>query len=45
MKEMVLMALTFGVCIITFGSGRTNMMLGAVHLAIFAAFLFLAFVP
>jgi Ca2+:H+ antiporter len=45
MKEMVLMALTFGVCIITFGSGRTNMMQGAVHLAIFAAFLFLAFVP
>jgi Ca2+:H+ antiporter len=30
---------------ITLGSGRTSMMQGAVHLVIFAAFLFLAFVP
>ena len=30
---------------ITLGSGRTHLMQGAVHLVVFAAFLFLAFVP
>ena len=44
-KDMALLALTFVVGAITLGSGRTNMMLGAVHLVIFAAFLFLALVP
>jgi Ca2+:H+ antiporter len=44
-KDMVLMALSFFVGAIALGSGRTNMMQGAVQLAIFAAFLFLAFVP
>jgi len=41
----VLLALTFLVGAITLGTGRTNVMLGAVHLVIFAAFLFLALVP
>lgn len=44
-KDLVLLALTFVVCTITLGSGRTNLMQGAVHLVIFAAFLFLALVP
>lgn len=44
-KELVLLALTFLVGSITLVSGRTNMLLGAVHLVIFAAFLFLALVP
>jgi Ca2+:H+ antiporter len=43
--NIALLALTFVVGSITLGSGRTNMMQGAVHLIIFAAFLFLAFVP
>ena len=43
--DMVLLALTFVVGAITLGSGRTNLMLGAVHLVLFAAFLFLALVP
>jgi Ca2+:H+ antiporter len=30
---------------VTLGTGRTHMMQGAVHLVLFAAFLFLAFVP
>jgi Ca2+:H+ antiporter len=30
---------------ITLGTGRTSMMQGAVHLVIFAAFLFLSLVP
>ncbi len=40
-----LLALTFVVGAITLGSGRTNMMPGAIHLIIFAAFLFLTLVP
>ncbi len=44
-KDVALLALTFLVGGITLGSGRTNMMQGAVHLVIFAAFLFLTLVP
>jgi Ca2+:H+ antiporter len=44
-KDMALLALTFLVSAITLGTGRTYMMQGAVHLVLFAAFLFLAFVP
>jgi Ca2+:H+ antiporter len=44
-KDMALLALTFVVGAITLASGRTNMMQGAVHLVIFAAFVFLALVP
>jgi Ca2+:H+ antiporter len=44
-KDMVLLALTFVVGAITLASGRTNLMQGAVHLVIFASFLFLALVP
>ena len=44
-KDMALLALTFVVGAITLASGRTNLMQGAVHLVIFAAFLFLALVP
>ena len=44
-KDIVLLALTFLVCTIGVGSGRTNMMQGVVQLVIFAAFLFLAVVP
>lgn len=44
-KDLVLLAVTFVVCTVTLGSGRTHMMQGAVHLVIFAAFLFLSLVP
>jgi Ca2+:H+ antiporter len=44
-KEMVLLALTFLVSAITLNTGRTYVMQGAVHLVLFAAYLFLAFVP
>jgi Ca2+:H+ antiporter len=44
-KDLVLLALTYVVGAITLASGRTNIMLGAVHLVIFAAFVFLALVP
>lgn len=44
-KDMAMLALTFLVSAVTLGTGRTYMMQGAVHLVLFATFLFLAFVP
>jgi Ca2+:H+ antiporter len=44
-KDLVLLTLTFVVAAITLGTGRTNVIQGAVHLVIFAAFLFMALVP
>lgn len=44
-KEMAMLAMTFIVSAITLSSGRTYLMQGAVHLVVFAAFLFLALVP
>ncbi len=44
-KDMAMLAMTFVVSAITLGSGRTHLMQGAVHLVVFAAFLFLVFVP
>jgi Ca2+:H+ antiporter len=44
-KDLILMALSFAVATITLGTGRTSIMQGAVHLVLFASFLFLAFVP
>lgn len=44
-KEIVLLALTLIVGVITLGTGRTTILQGVIHLVIFAAFLFFAFVP
>lgn len=44
-KDLVLLAVIFLTSAVTLGSGHTHMMQGAVHLVIFAAFLFLAVVP
>jgi len=44
-KDIAMLSLTFLVGSITLGSGRTNLMQGAIHLIIFAAFLFLTLVP
>jgi Ca2+:H+ antiporter len=44
-KDVVLLGLTFLVGAITLGSGRTNVMQGAIHLVLFASFLFLTLVP
>jgi Ca2+:H+ antiporter len=44
-KDMALLAVTFLVSAITLGTGRTYVMQGAVHLVLFAAYLFLALVP
>jgi Ca2+:H+ antiporter len=44
-KDIALLTATFLVSAVTLGTGRTYVMQGAVHLVLFAAFLFLAFVP
>jgi Ca2+:H+ antiporter len=44
-KDMAMLAVTLLVSAVTLGTGRTYMMQGAVHLVLFAAYLFLAFVP
>ena len=44
-KDIALLALTFVMSAFTLGTGRTYVMQGAVHLVVFATFLFLAFVP
>ncbi|VVE30002.1 ionic transporter y4hA [Pandoraea iniqua] len=44
-KETVLLAVTLLVSVISLGTGRTTVLQGAVHLVLFAAFLFLAIVP
>jgi Ca2+:H+ antiporter len=44
-KELALLATTFLMSAVTLATGRTHMMQGAVHLVLFAAFLFLSFVP
>jgi Ca2+:H+ antiporter len=44
-KDLVMLALTFLLATVTLATGRTHIMQGAVHLVVFAAFLFLAFVP
>ena len=44
-QEIVLLVLTFILSMLTFGTGRTNILFGLVHLVVFAVFLFLVFVP
>jgi Ca2+:H+ antiporter len=44
-KEIVLLALTLIVSVLTLGTGRSTVLQGAVHLVIFATFLFLSVVP
>lgn len=44
-RDVVLLVLTFGVSLVTFGGGRTNILPGFVHLVLFATFVFLIFVP
>jgi Ca2+:H+ antiporter len=44
-RDVVLLALTVLVGVVTLGTGRTTVLQGIVHLVIFAAFLFFAVVP
>ena len=44
-KDIVLLATALLVSVVTLGTGRTSMMQGAVHLVLFATYMFLACVP
>ena len=44
-EDTVLLMLTAVASLLTFGTGRTNILYSFVHLVIFATFLFLVFVP
>ena len=44
-REVVLLAMTLILSMLTFGTGRTNMLFGVVHILVFAIFLLLVFVP
>jgi Ca2+:H+ antiporter len=44
-QETVLLLLTFAVSMLTFGTGRTNILFGLVHMVVFAVFVFMVFVP
>ena len=44
-QNVVLLVLTFVLSMLTFGTGRTNMLFGMVHMVVFAIFVFMVFVP
>jgi Ca2+:H+ antiporter len=44
-QEMVLLVLTFVLSLLTFSTGRTNILFGLVHVVVFAVFVFMVFVP
>src|ERR1700716_1129970 len=44
-QEMVLLVLTFMLSMLTFGTGRTNILFGFIHIVVFAVFVFMVFVP
>jgi len=44
-RDTVLLGLTLYLSMLTFGSGRTNILVGVVHLVVFLTFLFLVFIP
>src|SRR5450755_669723 len=44
-QDMVLLVLTFVLSMLTFGTGRTNILFGLVHMVGFAVFIFLVFAP
>jgi len=44
-RDTLLLALTLFLSILTFGTGRTNILSGLIHLLVFVTFVFLIFVP
>ena len=44
-QKSVLLAMTFILSMLTFGTGRTNLLFGLVHVVVFAIFIFMVFVP
>jgi Ca2+:H+ antiporter len=44
-QDSVILLLTFALSMLTFGTGRTNILFGMVHMVVFAVFVFMVFVP
>jgi Ca2+:H+ antiporter len=44
-QNMVELLLTFSLSMLTFGTGRTNILFGLVHMVVFAVFVLMVFVP
>ena len=44
-REVILLVMTFLLSMLTFGTGRTNILFGLVHVVVFAVFVFMVFVP
>jgi Ca2+:H+ antiporter len=44
-QNTVLLVLTFVLSMLTFGTGRTNLLFGLIHMVVFAVFVFMVFVP
>lgn len=44
-RDTLLLELTLFLSLLTFGTGRTNILAGLVHIVVFATFLFLVFIP
>jgi Ca2+:H+ antiporter len=44
-QHMLILLLTFMLSLLTFGTGRTNILFGMVHMVVFALFVFMVFVP
>ena len=44
-QDVALLLLTFVLSMLTFGTGRTNILFGLVHMVVFAIFVFMVFVP
>jgi len=44
-RDSLLLALTLFLSVLTFASGRTNILAGLIHLLVFTTFLFLIFIP
>jgi Ca2+:H+ antiporter len=44
-QNSVLLLLTFFLSMLTFGTGRTNVLFGLVHMVVFAVYVFMVFVP
>jgi Ca2+:H+ antiporter len=44
-REVILLVMTFFISMLTFGTGRTNILFGLVHVLVFAVFVFMVFVP
>jgi Ca2+:H+ antiporter len=44
-QKMILLGMTFLLSMLTFGTGRTNILFGMIHIVVFAVYIFLVFVP